>query len=215
VNLREEQGKQLQSLTAELAKERIGAALQRSFKEQLTQLSARKTEIEDRLQVQVDLRTEQDKQLQLLTAELAKERADAAALQRSFEGQLAELSVQKKVSEERVQERFHEIVKLTRLIQERDQQLFGIQEQIEWQRQVISLLTKGFSTSLKARVLAWIPAYFSHKSQKASLKEQGLFDANEYTVTYPDVLTSKADPLRHYINHGIKEGRVIKKKAGL
>jgi SAM-dependent methyltransferase len=223
----EEQDRRLEALNTELVKMRAGStAPRRSFEIQLAELAAEKATTEDRLQERfreiggltqlIQVRDqhfeEQRRQLEALTTELAKEQAHSTALHGSFEAQLA---TQKATSEDRLQERFREISGLTRLIQERDQRISGMQMQVEWLCRVISVLTKGFSTSSKARALAWIPAYFAQKRQKASLREQGLFDAADYIDTYPDVLAGKADPLRHYINHGIKEGRVIKKGVRL
>lgn len=148
---------------------------------------------------------------QVLAEELENERTDKAALQDAATMQINEISSQKSISEQRLHERFREIGGLTRLIQERDQYAAETQEQFEWLRQVACVLTREFSLSGKRRVLDWLPAYFSHKRQKALLKKRGLFDAAAYTSTYPDVSASKADPLRHYVNHGILEGRVVKR----
>ncbi|MFZ2982518.1 MAG: rhamnan synthesis F family protein, partial [Sphingobium sp.] len=38
-------------------------------------------------------------------------------------------------------------------------------------------------------------------------REDGLFDADWYEATYPDVLAGKQAALSHYLNHGHKEGR--------
>ena len=37
--------------------------------------------------------------------------------------------------------------------------------------------------------------------------ESGLFDAQWYLTTYPDVAAAGQDPLDHYLNHGANEGR--------
>ncbi|OXJ15735.1 methyltransferase domain-containing protein [Burkholderia sp. HI2500] len=247
---RDEQDKQLQALTTELAKERAGTAVrQGTFEAALAELAVQKAASDGRLHERFreiggltriiqerDLHIEElGRQLQALTSEIAKGHADSAEMQHAFEGRLAELgaqkaksdemqhvfearlselAAQKAVSEDRLHERFREIGGLTRLIQERDQHISSMAMQIEWLCRVISVLTKGFSTSSKARALAWLPAYFSHKWQKVSLKKQGLFDSDDYVATYPDVLEGRADPLRHYINHGIKEGRIVKKGHG-
>ncbi|AOJ30641.1 methyltransferase domain-containing protein [Burkholderia metallica] len=223
---RDEQGTQLQALTAELARERAGtAARQESFEAALAELAVQKASSDDRLHERFreiggltriiqerDLHIEElGRQMQALTAEIAKGHADSAERQRTFEARLADVAAQKATSDDRLHERFREIGGLTRLIQERDQHISSMTMQIEWLCRVISVLTKGFSTSTKARALAWLPAYFSHKWQKVSLKEQGLFDSDDYVATYPDVLEGRTDPLRHYINHGIKEGRIVKK----
>ncbi|WP_175720820.1 hypothetical protein [Burkholderia anthina] len=238
LSVSEERDRRLQILSEELAQERGDAdARQRSLEVQLAELGEQKALVEECLQVRfreiadltrfmqerdrqlfdmtikVNRGDEQDRELQALTAELERERAESFELKRSFEAQAAEFAVQKATAEGRLQERFREVAKLTQFIQERDQRLLEMQVQREWLCRVISVLTKGFATSNKARWLAWIPAYFGHKWQKKSLKEQGLFDPVDYVSTYPDVLRANVDPLRHYVNHGINEGRIIKRDA--
>ncbi|HDR9765351.1 TPA: methyltransferase domain-containing protein [Burkholderia cepacia ATCC 25416] len=182
------------------------AGLTRVIQERDQQLS----DLRMQMQHQMDVCDERGRQLQALAAELAQEKANSNALQRSLEANIFELSAAKASSDERLQERFRETAHLTRMIQERDRRISEVQTQIEWLCRVVSVLTKGFSTSSKARAMAWLPTYFSQKAQKACLKEHGLFDSDDYVETYPDVLRANTDPLRHYINHGIKEGRVIK-----
>jgi CDP-glycerol glycerophosphotransferase (TagB/SpsB family) len=40
-----------------------------------------------------------------------------------------------------------------------------------------------------------------------ALRESGVFDAAYYLEQYPDIAESGADPLRHYLEHGVREGR--------
>jgi hypothetical protein len=51
----------------------------------------------------------------------------------------------------------------------------------------------------------WRP--FRLRRQVALLKRSGLFDAEWYLREYTDVAEAGIDPLRHYIEHGAKEGR--------
>ncbi|MBX7487827.1 methyltransferase domain-containing protein [Qipengyuania sp. GH25] len=118
------------------------------------------------------------------------------------------LAGQKANAEHRLQERFREIAGLTRLIQERDHVIAAEQTRAEWLRDVVSVLTKGYSRALRGRLARMLPTYFSHKRQEAWLRREGLFDIEEYTTIYPDVTKSKIHPLRHYINHGMQEGRL-------
>lgn len=131
-------------------------------------------------------------ELDALRAELENERATRAT------------------AEERLQERFREIAALTRLIQERDQMIDHAEEQSEWLRQVVSGLTRDLSRSWKGRLSSLLPARVKQANQRAWLKQQGLFDGDDYSSIYPDVAESSVEPLRHYINHGMKEGRLIK-----
>ncbi|ASY47159.1 hypothetical protein CJD35_22105 (plasmid) [Sphingobium xenophagum] len=163
-----------------------------------------------------ELRQSLDNRLDRLTrryeealSQLESEREDHNAIKDASTAKIAEMNDRIAASEQQMKERFREIVALTRVIQERDQILAEAHGRIEWMRRVISVLTRGFSTSGKARLLSWLPSRYSQKRHKYLLKEQGLFDPDAYTSIYPDVVDSKADPLRHYINHGLQEGRKI------
>ncbi len=150
-------------------------------------------------------------EMRVLAAQLEKEKGEKEAILHSSSIEVEKLSGEKSVLEQRLHERFREIGGLTRLIQERDQYIAEIKGQQEWLRRVAALLTRDFSASGKRRILNWLPAYFSHQRQKALLKKRNLFDCSAYASIYPDVATSKIDPLRHYINHGILESRVTKR----
>ena len=45
------------------------------------------------------------------------------------------------------------------------------------------------------------------------LKEKGVFDAPAYLSANPDVASSTQDALRHYLRHGLTEGRVLSLSA--
>lgn len=137
---------------------------------------------------------------------LESERVLAQTLRQEIET----LIDQKFAGEQRLNERFREIAGLTRLIQERDQLIMREQAKAEWLRRIVAVLTRGFSRSLKSRLAALLPAWFSQLRQKADLKRNGLFDPSEYVAANPDVGRSGTDPLRHYINHGLPEGRLVR-----
>jgi len=40
-----------------------------------------------------------------------------------------------------------------------------------------------------------------------TLRDSGLFDADYYRAQYPDIAETGVDPLRHYLEHGAREGR--------
>jgi hypothetical protein len=143
----------------------------------------------------------------------AQDQADAAQESSSREdmllAQLKDMTAQKTALEKRVQDRFHEIVLLTRIIKDHEATIAGDGRKLEWFRQVLAVFTKQSSKSRYAWIMKWLPANFGQKRIKASLKKQNLFDADTYTAIYPDVLAHNIDPFRHYILHGVKEGRII------
>lgn len=141
---------------------------------------------------------------------LERSREDGRTLQREVEAvreELHKLREQNAALEQRLQDRFIEIAGLTRLIQERDQAIATEGARAEWLRQVLLVLTRGYSRSIKARLGDILPVWFSKRNQKALLRRQGLFDATDYGAVNPDVVRKGADPLRHYVNRGMAEGR--------
>ena len=127
--------------------------------------------------------------------------------------QLKDMAAQKAALEKRLQDRFHEIVLLTRIIRDHEATIVRDGKKLEWFRQVVEVFTKQSSKSRNARIMKWLPAYFWQKRIRTLLKKKNLFDANTYINIYPDVLAHDIDPFRHYILHGVKEGRVISRSS--
>lgn len=55
--------------------------------------------------------------------------------------------------------------------------------------------------------IATSPELHDLKTQALTLLLLGLFDAQHYLKTYPDIAACGADPLMHYVEHGDREGR--------
>lgn len=108
----------------------------------------------------------------------------------------------------RLSERFGEIAVMTRLLGEKENVAKVSGEQAEWLREVSAVLMNGSgSETLKGRLAALLPAPIRLKKQKARLKRKGIFDADAYLAAHADVAEAGMDPLWHYINHGMGEGR--------
>ena len=75
------------------------------------------------------------------------------------------------------------------------------QRQIEWLQQVNSVLT-GYPDWW-----AFMPKGWRQKKIEKRLKRKGLFDTDAYLARYPDIVSSDMSPVKHYILHGMKEGR--------
>lgn len=52
-----------------------------------------------------------------------------------------------------------------------------------------------------------LPPSLRRRSRNRWLRRAGLFDAEDYLRCNPDVRATGADPLRHYLQHGMTEGR--------
>jgi hypothetical protein len=129
----------------------------------------------------------------------------------SLDRRIEALTSQNIALEKRLQDRFQEIAALTRIIRERDARIKQADRQLEWFRRVLSAFTKGFSPLRKSGIKAWLPYFYIRKKIRFSLKREKLFDPDIYIALYPDVSGKHIDPFRHYILHGIQEGRKISK----
>ena len=123
--------------------------------------------------------------------------------------QLKDMTVQKADLERRLHDRVHEIVLLTRIIRDLEATIARDRKRLEWFRQVLIIFTKRYSRSRKGWLMKFLPSHFTFKNIKLSLKRRNLFDDSLYTKIYPDVMAHNIDPLRHYILHGVNEGRII------
>ncbi|MFL5240434.1 MAG: hypothetical protein ACJ8EL_23135 [Rhizomicrobium sp.] len=90
---------------------------------------------------------------------------------------------------------------LTVLLQEQEKAFGEQQRLIEWLCQVAAALypRRGWRAIMSA---AWGRRRASH-----ILQSRGLFDSEEYLQLNPDVAATGADPLIHYLRHGLGEGR--------
>jgi SAM-dependent methyltransferase len=132
------------------------------------------------------------------------EEARRALAQR--EEELSATVERSRIMEARLNERFNEIATLTTLLADRQAAEAKIREDRDWLRQAGAVLLNG-SDTLKGRLLGLLPATINHKRQQRSLKRKGLFDGDAYLAVNPDVAADRADPLRHYLYHGIVENR--------
>lgn len=158
-------------------------------------------ELHDREQEVAAMRAEAQAMEQRLTGELEAERARAKA-------ELQGLRTEKGAVEGRLTERFSEIAAITRLLSEKESSARLSEEQVTWLREVSAVLLSN-SNTMKGRLLALMPASVRYGKLNARLKRKGVFDPDAYLAAYPDVAETGMDPLRHYILHGIGEGRQV------
>ena len=86
------------------------------------------------------------------------------------------------------------------------QELDRARAAMEWTRQIAAVLLTG-SRSIRGRIFLLLPGYASRAWVGNALKKRGLFDSEAYLEANPDVAASGANPLRHFVHFGLKEGR--------
>jgi hypothetical protein len=122
---------------------------------------------------------------------------------------ITRLSAEKDAAEEVIHLRMIEIGRFNELVRYKDDTLAQVEYREEWLRRVLSVLTRDYSSTFKNWLHSLLPAFLAVRRQRARLKKAGLFDGESYLLLHSDVARSNTDPLHHYVNHGIREGRAI------
>lgn len=106
------------------------------------------------------------------------------------------IAADKRQIENQLEERFHEIAALTRLLQKTEK---------PYRRSRLWLKR----TRMAINPLRWsqLKTDLSVEREMSRLRRSGLFDPKWYLMTYPDVASAGIDPLRHYTQYGAAEGR--------
>ena len=101
--------------------------------------------------------------------------------------------------EERLNERFAEIAELTRLLAQSERERQRLADHVNWLHEIVPHLRKRFRISFLNR--------WQDTTLLDTLKRRNLFDARAYLAANPDVERAGIDPLHHYLEHGLHEGR--------
>lgn len=154
--------------------------------------------------------TERDNMIAALNAELESRstklsemvgiRAELAAMKRAHVDERERHEREIARFETQLKERFHEIALLTKLLRESEAM------RIQAPSSNAGALTRGLRGSKPYFWLASLRAYL--------LARSGRFDAAAYLDANPDVAASGASPALHYVLHGRREGRALRREAG-
>jgi hypothetical protein len=117
--------------------------------------------------------------------------------------ELKSLVIDKDLAEARLAERFSEIAALSQLLKQQERRNAEQAAQADWLRNVTEALWK------LPRWWGVMPRSWQQAMKYRRLRRRELFDAESYLARYPDVARDGGDPLRHYIRHGMVEGRII------
>jgi hypothetical protein len=98
-------------------------------------------------------------------------------------------------------ERFRELAKLSEMLLEKDHALERTADLAEWLRRLsIHLINRPVWW-------LWLPRKRRLRLERKAMRRDKIFDPQAYLASYPDVKASGMDPVRHYLLHGIDEGR--------
>lgn len=120
---------------------------------------------------------------------------------RRLTAQLAEAGKARAVAEEERLERFRELAQMAELILQAQQELEAANDLKNWLHRL--------SGHLLSRPGWWslLPQRRRRHLQHKAMRRENLFNAQEYFAAHPDVEASGMDPLRHFVERGIGEGR--------
>ena len=104
-------------------------------------------------------------------------------------------------TEQKLAARFDEIGRLTALLVGESEKVGKAAIDAEWLRSV-NQTAQNFP-----KWWAVMPSSWRRRREHARYRRAGLFDAQGYLELYPDVAADGMDPMRHYILHGMVEGR--------
>lgn len=104
---------------------------------------------------------------------------------------------------EKIAEQSDEIVILTRLLARQKDEMTD-NSSMMWLKSVLPLLHRPAS-----RWKSMLPAGVREQHIMTLLKKRKLFDGRAYLEANPDVAAARADPLQHYLAHGLWEGRPL------
>lgn len=104
-------------------------------------------------------------------------------------------------TEQKLAGRFNEIARITAVLSEESRRAAEADDNVQWLRSV-QQVTANFP-----RWWVLLPHDVRRKREHARYRRAGLFDGEIYLTTYSDVAKHGMDPLRHYILHGMQEGR--------
>jgi hypothetical protein len=107
------------------------------------------------------------------------------------------------VADQKVADRFTEIARLTSILADEGTKVDQAQANAEWLRSALQLAASF------PKWWAIMPQKWRRKREHARYRNSGLLDADSYLSAYPDVAEHGMDPVRHYVLHGMGEGRSI------
>ena len=138
---------------------------------------------EEALAAEQEKTNQLDAQLKQLQA--AKQSADSARV----------------MAEQKLGDRFTEIARLTTMLADEGAKVDHARANEEWLRSALQLAASF------PKWWAMMPQKWRRKREHARYRNSGLLDAESYLEAYPDVAEYGMDPVRHYILHGMAEGR--------
>lgn len=152
-------------------------------------------------EAQAEQETERRKESERVIAETEAKLADLQARldQQKVSTEAAEAA--RATTERKLAARFDEIARITAMLAEESGRASASSADADWLRSMAELAGRF------PKWWALMPRAWRRPREHAHYQRAGLFDARAYLDIYPDVVADGMDPVRHYIHHGMGEGR--------
>lgn len=151
-----------------------------------------------------ELLLEQEKATDQAAVEASATTAETLRLSQEFK-QLSEAASTAQAArveaERKLAARFDELARLTVLTADEANRADSAEDGTQWLREV-RRVEEGFPSWW-----AIMPRIWRRRRAHRRYRQAGLFDAEAYLALYPDVSAQGMDPIRHFILHGMAEGR--------
>ena len=153
--------------------------------------------------------TAQEAALRRLHDEIAARRiverqlGEALSALKKAEAEASRMNADLQLTRSSIKSRFQELTILTELLERAEKNCSVAASQRTWLAEAYGVLA--------SRPWWWalLPREWGRRREHNRLKRRRLFDARRYLELYPDVALEGMDPVRHYILHGMLEGRTL------
>ena len=185
----------------------LEASLQECFEElaKMAKMIIERDETVERLQLEIEKEVNARAELEqeIRTHKTEKENLETALHAAAASNE--ELETRGANLQHNVNERFHELSKCAQIMLAKDKELEESLDNIAKLKNSISWKATKF---MRARLFRYFtkPERILRKNIKV-LNKSGLFDRDYYLTQYPDIADAKIDPIRHYLEFGVREMR--------
>lgn len=139
--------------------------------------------------------------LQRQLTEVLEEHAQIREVLQQRETTIQAIDHAKSLAEQKMSAHFDELASMTALLVSENDKFARAIADVDWLRRV---------NQLAANFPKWwalMPSSWRQRREHRRYQRAGLFDAEAYLNLYPDVAADGMDPVRHYMLHGMAEGR--------
>ena len=147
-----------------------------------------------------------EKQLDEVRSALAEAQMEASRARsdlQSAQSERSRFTSDLQTAQSSIKSRFQELAALTKLLEKAERNRSLVVDQRAWLVEAYTMLAK------RPWWWALMPSQWGKRREYDRLRRKKLFDADRYLELYPDVAAEGMDPVRHYIMHGMMEGRTL------